>query len=65
MEFFKYNNKYYYNIRQFCIDYNLIYDSLRYHMRKYGSKGNFMMHLNQNPETVVALIDIYTKKDKA
>ena len=34
-------------------------------MRKYGSKGNFMMHLNQNPETVVALIDRYTKKDKA
>jgi len=32
-------------------------------MRKYGSKENFMKYLNQNPDTIIALIDRYTIKE--
>jgi acetate kinase len=63
MEFFKYDSKFYFNIRKFCFDYNLKYDSVRYHMRKYGSKENFMKYLNQNPDTIIALIDRYTIRE--
>jgi len=64
MSFFYYNKILYYNLRQFCLDYDLAYDSLRYNMRKYGSKDKFLDYLHQNPEVIEVLIQRYRRKDK-
>ena len=64
MSFFYYNKILYYNLRQFCLDYDLAYDSLRYNMRKYGSRDKFLDYLHQNPEVIEVLIQRYRRKDK-
>jgi len=63
MSFFYYNKILYYNLRQFCLDYDLAYDSLRYNMRKFGTKDKFLDYLNQNPEVIEVLIQRY-RRDK-
>lgn len=63
MSFFYYKKILYYNLRQFCLDYDLAYDSLRYNMRKYGSRDKFLDYLHQNPEVIDVLIQRY-RRDK-
>ena len=62
--YFFYESRIYYNLRQFCLDYDLAYDSLRYNMRKFGSKDKFLDYLHQNPEVIEVLIQRYRRKDK-
>ena len=61
--YFFYQSRIYYNIHQFCLDYSLNYDSLRYNMRKFGSKDKFLDYLHQNPEVIDVLIQRY-RRDK-
>lgn len=62
MSYFYYKGILYYNIRQFCLDYDLAYDSVRYHMRKFGSKEKFLDYLHNNSPVIDVLIKRYSKK---
>lgn len=64
MGYFYHNSKIYYNIRSFCTDYDLVYDSVRYFARKFGTKDLFMKHLHENREVIDVLIQRYRRKDK-
>ena len=45
------------------LDYDLAYDSLRYNMRKFGSKDKFLDYLHHNPDVIEVLIQRY-RRDK-
>lgn len=65
MGYFYFEGKLYHSLMDFSRDYGLSYEGLRYALRPYGAKRQYMAYLDANPQTVKYLIDRYGKKGAA
>lgn len=63
MGYFYYEGKLYYRLMDFARDYSLSYEGLRYALRSYGGKRQYMEFLDSNPHTVKYLIERYRIKE--
>lgn len=62
MGYFYFDGKLYYSLMEFTRELNLSYEGVRYALRQYGTKREYMRYLHENPEFINMLVDRYKIK---
>lgn len=62
MAYFFYAGKLYYSLLELTRDLGLSYEGVRYALRPYGTKKEYMRFLHENPDFIAMLINRYAKK---
>lgn len=63
MAYFFYGGKLYYSLLELTRELGLSYEGVRYALRPYGTKKDYMRFLHENPEFINMLIDRYKAKE--